>query len=137
VEVLQLSRSDLDRALGQYKDTVKAQMRSRAQMYTSSGERTSVTQAEEKRAKERKQELRRTFDDIDVDGSGSIDRCVTHTLTHSLTHSHSLSLSLTHSLTHSLSHSLTHSLTHSLSHSLTHTHAHAHAHTSFAGTSCG
>ena len=107
MEVLQLSRSDLDRALGQYKDTVKAQMRSRAQMYTSSGERTSVTQAEEKRAKERKQELRRTFDDIDVDGSGSIDRCVTHTLTHSL------------------------------SHSLTHTHAHAHAHTSFAGTSCG
>jgi CRP-like cAMP-binding protein len=74
VEVLQLSRSDLDRSLGPFKDTVKAQMLARAETYSSTGEKTSVTQAEEQRASQRKKELRRTFDEIDTDGSGAIDQ---------------------------------------------------------------
>ena len=84
VELLELSRADFDRALGTYKDMIKKQMMNAASVYSTSAAAAgggaggsamiSVAQAEEQRAEERKAALLRTFNEIDSDGSGSIDR---------------------------------------------------------------
>ena len=72
-DLLKLTKVDLDRALGPFKDQIKAQMRSRASVYTSTGAK-SLGEAEEERAEGKLQELRRLFNEIDTDGSGAIDK---------------------------------------------------------------